>query len=184
MDKIGKYQVIGRLGEGATSVVWLAHDPFAGRDVAIKVVANSVFSEGERGKLARKLFVTEASLAGKLNHPHIVQIYDAAADADPSYIVMEYVPGGTLEAYCAADRLLPLADVVEMIFKCSRALDFAYRLGVIHRDLKPANILRGGTSGTDVKISDFGAAITTSSDQTAVSGIGSPAYMSPQQVQD
>ena len=184
MDKIGKYQVIRKLGEGATSVVYMAHDPFADRDVAIKVVANSVFSEGERGKLARKLFVTEASLAGKLVHPHIAQIYDAAADADPSYIVMEYVAGGTLEPYCAPDRLLPLADVVEMIFKCSRALDFAYRLGVIHRDLKPANILRCGASGSDVKISDFGAAITTSSDQTAIAGIGSPAYMSPQQVQD
>ena len=184
MDKIGKYQVIRKLGEGATSVVYMAHDPFAARDVAIKVVANSVFSEGERGKLARKLFVTEASLAGKLVHPHIAQIYDAAADADPSYIVMEYVAGGTLEPYCAPDRLLPLADVVEMIFKCSRALDFAYRLGVIHRDLKPANILRSGASGSDVKISDFGAAITTSSDQTAIAGIGSPAYMSPQQVQD
>jgi serine/threonine protein kinase len=184
MDRIGKYQVIEKLGEGATSVVYLAHDPFAARNVAIKVVANSVFSEGERGKLARKLFVTEASLAGKLNHPHIVQIYDAVADADPSYIVMEYVPGGTLEPYCAPDRLLPLSDVVEMVFKCSRALDFAYRMGVIHRDLKPANILRGGASGTDVKISDFGAALTTSSDQTAVTGIGSPAYMSPQQVQD
>jgi serine/threonine protein kinase len=97
---------------------------------------------------------------------------------------MEYVAGGTLEPYCAPDRLLPLADVVEMIFKCSRALDFAYRLGVIHRDLKPANILRSGASGSDVKISDFGAAITTSSDQTAIAGIGSPAYMSPQQVQD
>ena len=184
MDKIGKYQVIKKLGEGATSVVYMAHDPFAARDVAIKVVANSVFSEGERGKLARKLFVTEASLAGKLVHPHIAQIYDAAADADPSYIVMEYVAGGTLEPYCAPERLLPLADVVEMIFKCSRALDFAYRLGVIHRDLKPANILRCGASGSDVKISDFGAAITTSSDQTAIAGIGSPAYMSPQQVQD
>ena len=184
MDKIGKYQVIRKLGEGATSVVYMAHDPFADRDVAIKVVANSVFSEGERGKLARKLFVTEASLAGKLVHPHIAQIYDAAADADPSYIVMEYVAGGTLEPYCAPERLLPLADVVEMIFKCSRALDFAYRLGVIHRDLKPANILRCGASGSDVKISDFGAAITTSSDQTAIAGIGSPAYMSPQQVQD
>ena len=184
MEKIGKYQIIRKLGEGATSIVWLAHDPFSERDVAIKVVANSVFSEGERGKLARKLFVTEASLAGKLNHPHIVQIYDAAADADPSYIIMEYVPGGTLEAYCTPDRLLPLADVIEIIFKCSRALDFAYRLGVIHRDLKPANILRGGDTGTDVKISDFGAAISTSSDQTAISGIGSPAYTSPQHVKD
>ncbi|MBX3646532.1 MAG: serine/threonine-protein kinase [Rhodocyclaceae bacterium] len=184
MDKIGKYQIFKKLGEGATSVVYLANDPFAERDVAIKVMAGNVFSEGERGKLARKLFVTEASLAGKLNHPHIVQIYDAAADADPSYIVMEYVAGGTLEPYCTPDKLLPLVDVVEMVFKCSRALDFAYRLGVIHRDLKPANILRGGDSGTDVKISDFGAAITTSSDQTAIAGIGSPAYMSPQQVQD
>ena len=184
MEKIGKYEIIRTLGEGATSVVYLAHDPFAERDVAIKVVANSVFAEGEHGKLARKLFVTEASLAGKLTHPHIVQIYDAAADADPSYIVMEYVTGGTLEPYCAPERLLPLSDVVEMIFKCTRALDFACRLGVIHRDLKPANILRVGDAGSDVKISDFGAALTTSSDQTAVAGIGSPAYMSPQQVRD
>ncbi len=184
MDKIGKYQIIKKLGEGATSVVWLAHDPFAERDVAIKVVASSVFSDGEHSKIARNLFVTEASLAGKLVHPHIVQIYDAVADADPSYIVMEYVAGGTLEPFCTPDKLLPMADLVEMIFKCSRALDFAYRHGVIHRDLKPANILRGGTSGTDVKISDFGAALSASSDQTAVAGIGSPAYMSPEQVKD
>ena len=184
MDKIGKYQVIRKLGEGATSVVWLGHDPFADRDVAIKVVASSVFSGGEHGKIARNLFVTEASLAGKLVHPHIVQIYDAVADADPSYIVMEYVAGGTLEPYCTPDRLLPMVDLVEMIFKCTRALDFAYRLGVIHRDLKPANILRAGSSGSDVKISDFGAALSASSDQTAVAGIGSPAYMSPQQVKD
>ncbi|MEZ5615659.1 MAG: serine/threonine-protein kinase [Rhodocyclaceae bacterium] len=184
MDKIGKYQVIRKLGEGATSVVYLAHDPFADRDVAIKVVASSVFSEGEHGKIARNLFVTEASLAGKLEHPHIVQIYDAVADADPSYIVMEYVAGGTLEPYCTPGKLLPMVDLVEMIFKCTRALDFAYRLGVIHRDLKPANILRAGSSGSDVKISDFGAALSASSDQTAVAGIGSPAYMSPQQVKD
>ena len=184
MDKIGKYQVIKKLGEGATSIVWLGHDPFADRDVAIKVVASSVFSGGEHGKIARNLFVTEASLAGKLVHPHIVQIYDAVADADPSYIVMEYVAGGTLEPYCTPDRLLPMVDLVEMIFKCTRALDFAYRLGVSHRDLKPANILRAGSSGSDVKISDFGAALSASSDQTAVAGIGSPAYMSPQQVKD
>ena len=184
MDKIGKYQIIKKLGEGATSVVWLGHDPFADRDVAIKVVASSVFSGGEHGKIARNLFVTEASLAGKLVHPHIVQIYDAVADADPSYIVMEYVAGGTLEPYCTPDRLLPMVDLVEMIFKCTRALDFAYRLGVIHRDLKPANVLRAGSSGSDVKISDFGAALSASSDQTAVAGIGSPAYMSPQQVKD
>jgi hypothetical protein len=95
---------------------------------------------------------------------------------------MEFVPGGTLEPYVRQDNLLPVADVIEMVFKCSRALDFAHRLGVIHRDLKPANILR--SEGTDVKISDFGAALTVSADTTQVSGIGSPAYMSPQQVME
>jgi serine/threonine protein kinase len=170
---------------GATSsVVYLAHDPFAGARRRHQGGGQQRLLRRRARQAGAKLFVTEASLAGKLVHPHIVQIFDAAADADPSYIVMEYVPGGTLEPFCAPDNLLPLGRLVEMIFKCTRALDFAYRLGVIHRDIKPANILRGGTSGSDVKISDFGAAITTSSDQTQVAGIGSPAYMSPQQVQD
>jgi len=182
MEKLGKYEIIKKIGEGATATVFLGHDPFTGRDVAIKAVRASVFSDGEGGKISKKLFITEASLAGKLVHPHIVQIFDAVADSDPSYIVMEYVAGGTLEAHTKPETLLPVPDVVEMIFKCSRALDFAHRLGVIHRDLKPANILHAG--GTDVKISDFGAALTVSSDQTQVSGIGSPAYMSPQQVME
>ncbi|RLJ62085.1 protein kinase domain-containing protein [Sulfurisoma sediminicola] len=182
MDKLGKYEIIKKLGEGATATVFLGHDPFTGRDVAIKAVRASVFADGEGGKISRNLFITEASLAGKLVHPHIVQIFDAVADSDPSYIVMEYVAGGTLERFTKPESLLPVPDVVEMIFKCSRALDFAHRLGVIHRDLKPANILHA--EGTDVKISDFGAALTISSDQTQVSGIGSPAYMSPQQVME
>jgi len=182
MEKLGKYEIIKKLGEGATATVFLGRDPFTQREVAIKAVRASVFADGEGGKISKNLFITEASLAGKLVHPHIVQIHDAVADADPSYIVMEYVAGGTLEPYTKPDTLLPVADVVEMIFKCSRALDFAHRFGVIHRDLKPANILRA--EGTDVKISDFGAALTVSSDQTQVSGIGSPAYMSPQQVME
>jgi serine/threonine protein kinase len=187
VERIGKYEVIRKLGAGATATVWLARDPFAGRDVAIKAVNAAAFDNGEHdGQIARKLFVTEASLAGKLVHPHIVQIYDAVANADPSYIVMEYVAGGTLEAWSTPDRLLPLPDVVEMIFKCSRALEFAQRIGVIHRDLKPANILRTGDQdgATDVKISDFGAALMLSADSTQLTGIGSPAYMSPQQVKE
>ncbi|MBL8492238.1 MAG: protein kinase [Rhodocyclaceae bacterium] len=190
MDQLGKYQIIKPLGRGATATVYLGHDPFTDRDVAVKAVDPGAFADGESGKLSRKLFITEASLAGKLNHPHIVQIYDAVVGnekkGEPSYIVMEYVPGGTLEPYAVPGKLLPVADVVEMIFKCTRALDFAHRLGVIHRDLKPANILRGSEDGegTDVKISDFGAALTVSSDQTQVAGIGSPAYMSPQQVKE
>jgi serine/threonine protein kinase len=95
---------------------------------------------------------------------------------------MEYVAGGTLEQFCRSDNLLPVERLVEIIFKCTRALDYAFRMGITHRDIKPANILLAG--GTDIKISDFGSAIMTSGDTTQVSGIGSPAYMSPQQVKE
>ena len=181
--KLGKYDLISKLGEGATSTVYLGRDPFAQRDVAIKVASPGILRDPEKGKLYSNLFLNEASLIGKLNHPHIVQIYDAVVTEDLCYIVMEYVAGGTLEAHTERDTLLPVDRVVELIFKCTRALDFAYRLGITHRDIKPANILLAGES--DIKISDFGAAITNArSDRTVISGIGSPAYMSPQQVQE
>jgi len=188
MEKIGKYDVIRELGRGATSTVYLGHDSFAGRQVAIKLAFPEVLKDPERGKLYSHLFLNEASLAGKLNHPHIVQIFDAVVDESQAYIVMEYVSGGTLEDFCDPARLLPVERVVEIIFKCTRALDFAFRLGITHRDIKPANILlaesgAGGFSG-DIKISDFGAALTAGADRTQVSGIGSPAYMSPQQVKE
>ena len=116
-----------------------------------------------------------------------MQIFDAVIGDDQSYIVMEYVPGGTLEQFCSPRNLLPLNRMVEMIFKCTRALEYANRLGITHRDIKPANILlaKEGNTG-DIKISDFGAALMTGTDQsqTQVSGVGSPAYMSPQQVRD
>jgi serine/threonine protein kinase len=183
MEQIGKYEIKAKLGEGATSEVYLCHDPFANRDVAVKVVYEERLKElGDAGRLYRKLFVTEASLAGKLQHPHIVEIYDAVVDPKMSYIVMEYVPGGTLEAFCDKNNLLPINKIVEIIFKCTRALDFANRMGITHRDIKPANILL--SSAADIKISDFGAALTAGSDQTQISGIGSPAYMSPQQIKE
>ena len=182
MEKIGKYQVVRKLGEGATSEVYLCHDPFAGREVAIKVVFPDALGDDENRNLFRKLFITEASLAGKLTHPHIVQIYDAVVDEGISYVVMEYVDGGTLEPHCNANALLPVEKIVEIVFKCTRALDFANRAGVIHRDIKPANILLHGE--TDIKISDFGSALITTSMATQVSGIGSPAYMSPQQIKE
>jgi hypothetical protein len=126
--------------------------------------------------------VTEASLAGKLSHPHIVSIFDAAVEGESSYIVMEYVAGGTLERHTTVSLLLPVNQVLEIAFKCCKALDFAYRHGVIHRDIKPANILL--TEDGDIKISDFGAALVTSTESTQVSGVGSPAYMSPQQLKE
>jgi len=181
-ERIGKYPVVRKLGEGATSEVYLCHDPFANRDVAIKLVFADAFDDPERGRLFRKLFVTEASLAGKLQHPHICQIFDAVAEDRDHYIVMEYVDGGTLEKYCQPTNLLPVEKIVEIIFKCTRALDFAQKMGITHRDMKPANILQCGD--TDVKITDFGAALIASGETTQVSAIGSPAYMSPQQVKE
>ncbi|HTQ78344.1 MAG TPA: serine/threonine-protein kinase [Burkholderiales bacterium] len=180
--QIGKYPVERLLGSGATSEVYLCHDTFAKRNVAVKVVSTELFNDPERGKLYKKLFVTEASLAGKLQHPHICQIYDAVADEALHYIVMEYVDGGTLERFCAPEHLLPIERVVEIVFKCTRALEFAHKMGITHRDIKPANILHTGEN--DVKITDFGAALIATGESTQISAIGSPAYMSPQQVKE
>jgi serine/threonine protein kinase len=180
--RIGKYEILGELGRGATSVVYRAYDPFQDREVAIKAVYPEALGDTEHGRRYRKLFVAEASLAGKLAHPHIAAIYDAVADEAESYIVMEYVDGSTLEPHARVESLLPLPRVLEIIYKCARALDYAAREGVIHRDIKPANILLSGD--TDIKISDFGAALNTASDTTQITGIGSPAYMSPEQVRE
>src|SRR5262245_44668191 len=132
--------------------------------------------------MTHKAFVTEASLAGKLNHPHIVDIYDAVVEPDVSYLVMEYVPGVTLDAHSDVDTLLPLGKVVEIIFKCVRALEYAFQNGVIHRDIKPGNIMLSQTGET--KVGDFGASFQARHGQetTQITGIGSPAYMSPEQI--
>ena len=191
-QRIGKYEIRRKLGEGATSTVYLGFDPFANREVAIKLIFPEVLKDKERGRMYRHLLVNEASLAGKLSHPHIAQIFDAVLTDEQSYVVMEYVAGGTLEPYCSPQTLLPVERIVEIIFKCTRALDFANRLGITHRDIKPANILQVrpadgvSSAGGDIKISDFGAALMTGADQTQtqVSGVGSPAYMSPEQVRD
>jgi serine/threonine protein kinase len=179
INKIGKYEVVGKLGDGATSTVFLARDAFNDREVAIKLVSQHALKDENRGQLLHHLFLTEASLAGKLTHPHIVEIYDAVADEDNAYIVMEYVAGGTLQRFARADNLLALGDVIEVIYKCARALDFASQLGVIHRDIKPANILV--KDNTDIKITDFGSAALLMTERTVVDGIGTPAYMSPEQ---
>ncbi len=124
------------------------------------------------------MFLNEASLAGKLHHPHIVQIFDAVVEDEFSYIVMEFVEGGTLEKFCEPGSLLDPAEVAEIIFKCVRALAFAQRLGLTHRDIKPGNILH--VDGTDIKIADFGASINKVSDRTVITNVGSPAYMAPE----
>jgi eukaryotic-like serine/threonine-protein kinase len=180
-EHIGKYPLLREIGAGATSKVYLARDPFAERDVAIKVFLFDKDADGEQERMKHKSFIAEASLAGKLAHPHIVEILDAVVEPGRSYLVMEYVPGTTLEAHADVSRLLPVSKVVEIIFKCIRALEYAHRHGVIHRDIKPGNILLSETGET--KVSDFGASFQQKlQDTTQINGVGSPAYMSPEQV--
>ena len=112
MEHVANYPVVRKLGEGATSEVFLCQDPFRGREVAVKRIFPEALRDPMRGRVFRKVFFTEASLAGKLIHPHIAQIFDAGIGEDSGYIVMEYVPGGTMERFCAPESLLPVEQVL------------------------------------------------------------------------
>jgi eukaryotic-like serine/threonine-protein kinase len=187
---IGRYQVLQRLGEGATSDVFLARDAFQGADVAIKRMrAWAAPADAPGSDFSQRFFSAEAALAGRLNHPNVVRILDAvAADVSETapYLVMEYVPGVTLKHFCRADRLLPLDQIVELGFKCAMALSYVYRQGVIHRDVKPANLLAvldAAGQVVDVKVSDFGSALNLHADATQIHRVGSLAYMPPEQIE-
>ncbi len=178
---IGKFQIKKMIGRGATASVYLAEDPFSNHEVAIKIAHRNIFSDPVNGMRFKKMFLNEASLAGKLRHPNIVSVFDAGTEHDMHYIVMEYASGETLKTYCQQDRLLPVNDVIEIAFKCCNALEYAFTNGMIHRDIKPANLLL--TGGTDVKITDFGTALLADSDLTQViEAVGTPSYMSPEQI--
>ena len=183
-DKIGKYAIINEVGRGSTGVVYLSHDPYYGRDVAIKVYNMETGGDEERARVARKMFLSEAHMVGMLQHPNILPIYDAGEENGHCYIVTEHVHGArTLNAYCRPDNLLRVDDVVELMFKCAKALNYAHSRGVIHRDIKPSNIML--TTNNDVRIIDFGIALVQDSDISSIQGIaGSPSYMSPEQVQN
>ena len=182
--QIGKYRVKAKLGEGATSEVFLATDPFRGIDVAIKRVRLGLLPDSRETHFQQRFFAAEAALVGRLEHPNVVQIIDAVADTDAPYLVMEYVPGVTLRRYCRADALLPLAQVIEIGFKCAMALGYCYRQGLIHRDVKPANLLVNldGDRISDVKVTDFGSVFNLGADHTQIYRVGSLAYMSPEQL--
>jgi len=186
VKRIGKYEIVRELGSGATSRVYLALDQFNNQQVALKLFNPDQMRDAPRANAYRKLLLTEASLAGKLSHPHIVKIFDAVLDGELNYMAMEYVEGETLEKCAEVDHLLPIGTVAEIIYKCGNALEYAQRQGVIHRDIKPANILM--QVGGDIKITDFGAALIesqhVSQQLTHVTGVGSPAYMSPEQIQE
>jgi tRNA A-37 threonylcarbamoyl transferase component Bud32 len=182
--RIGKYNVVSRLGEGATSEVFLAVDAFNHRNVAIKRVRADTGAESVENHYRSHFFAAEAALVGKLQHPNVVQIHDAVDDPVQPYLVMEYVAGVTLRRFCRPDGLLALDQIVEIGFKCAMALSYVARHGLIHRDVKPANILAVMADGqvADIKITDFGSAFDARSDRTQVFRVGSLAYMSPEQL--
>jgi len=180
--QVGKYDVQKLLGKGATGTVYLAKDTFTGNEVALKTIEPEVFRDPEFGTVYRSQFLNEASLAGKLRHPHIVAILDAVALEESGYIAMELVTGGDLSQHVNPEALLPVGDVLQIGFKCCGALDYAFREGIVHRDIKPANIMIA--QGTEPKIADFGAAYLRKSQVVQTATMGSPYYMSPEQIQD
>ncbi len=185
-EKLGKYEVIEEIDRGSMGVVYLGHDPYINRPVALKVAFLDELNDPESGERYRKMFFNEAHTAGLLMHPNVINIFDAGVDEDNCYIVMEYIEGGkTLKEHCSSDSLLPVDKVVEIIFKCAKALDYAQRQGVVHRDIKPSNILF--TPDQDVKIGDFSIARIYNAETTSTQTggmMGSPRYMSPEQIRE
>jgi len=181
-DKIGKYDIINEIGTGSTGTVYLSHDPYFRRDVAIKVYDVEADEDPQRAKIARKMFFNEAHMVGMLQHPNILPIYDAGEEGGQYYVVMEHIQGArTLEVYCKPDNLLRIDDVIKIVYKCAKALHYAHKRGVIHRDIKPSNIML--TTDNDVRIIDYGIAILKDADISRIEGIaGSPSYMSPEQI--
>jgi serine/threonine protein kinase len=182
-ERIGKYVVINEVGQGSTGRVFLSHDPYYGRDVAIKLYNIDSEEDEQKARVTRKMFFNEAQMMGRLQHPNILPIYDAGEENGCYYVVTEHVHGArTLNAYCRPDNLLRIDDVVEILFKCAKGLHYAHGRGVVHRDVKPSNIML--TLDNDVRIIDFGIAIIKDSSVSRIEGIaGSPSYMSPEQVQ-
>ena len=179
-ENIGKYRIIAKLGSGSTGNVFRAHDPFRKVDVAIKVFDPRAF-EDSGDELTRTGFFAEAALLGKLDHPHVVRVFDAATGPVDYYIVSEFVPGGTLEDFTAHGRLMDIEPALDVIFKCVKALQYLHANGVTHRDIKPDNVFVG--DGTNVKLGDFGASTISGLRFSQAVMMGSPFYMSPERLE-
>ena len=182
VENVGRYEIIEKLGQGSMGVVYLGRDPYINRKVGIKISRPASNVVGKRIDKYRERFFIEAQSAGRLMHPNIVAIYDAGMHKDFCYITMEFIEGPTLVEFCNEDNLMPVSRVASFIFHACQALDYAHQKGVVHRDIKPSNIMLN--QNEDIKITDFGIA-HIKSDQTASKGlIGSPSYMSPEQVKE
>jgi serine/threonine protein kinase len=183
MDRIGRYKIVRELGRGAMGVVYHAIDPNIGRPVAIKTIQlGGVRKPEEQERLRERLF-REARSAGMLSHPGIVTIYDVEQQGELAYIAMEFVDGPTLDHLLSQPEPLPSSRMFSILAQTAAALDYAHSKGIVHRDIKPANIMIAG--GGAAKITDFGIAKITASEQFTMTGsiVGTPHYMSPEQVQ-
>jgi len=179
---LGRYEVEKELGKGAMGVVYLGRDPKINRVVAIKTMALANEFEGDELTEIKERFFREAETAGRLNHPNIVTIYDAGEEHDLAYIAMEFLHGHDLARYVKPDALLPIPKVINIVFKAALALHYAHQHNVVHRDIKPANIMYEPDSST-IKITDFGIARITDASKTKTGTVlGTPTYMSPEQV--
>jgi serine/threonine protein kinase len=185
LEHIGRYQIVGELGAGAMSRVYLAHDPNLDRQIALKVVLKGwTLDTREQAELESR-FLLEARAVGKLSHPGIVRVYDAASDQQTGlpYIAMEWVQGRSLRSHLEEKGRLSGARTMEILAQVARALDYAHSNGRVHRDIKPSNILIEKEGRP--KVSDFGVAkIMTETHTTSGHVLGTPAYMSPEQVRD
>ena len=179
---LGRYQVEKELGKGAMGVVYLGKDPKINRVVAIKTLALKEEFEADELEEVKERFFREAETAGRLNHPNIVTIYDAGEEHDLAYIAMEFLKGHDLARYTKFDSLLPIAKVINIVHKSALALDYAHQANIVHRDIKPANIMFDPDT-SEVKITDFGIARITDSSKTKTGTVlGTPTYMSPEQL--
>ncbi len=179
---LGRYEVEKELGKGAMGVVYLGKDPKISRTVAIKTMALASEFEGDELQEAKERFFREAETAGRLTHPNIVTIYDAGEEHDLAYIAMEFLKGKDLVPYVKQPNLLPPDRVLSIVERVADALGYAHSMGVVHRDIKPANIMYEPESDT-AKVTDFGIARVTDSSKTKTGMVlGTPSYMSPEQL--
>ncbi len=179
---LGRYQVEKELGKGAMGVVYLGRDPKIGRVVAIKTMALAQEFEAEELAEVKERFFREAETAGRLSHPNIVTIYDAGEEQDLCYIAMELLKGKDLVPFTKPGNLLPTAKVISIVARVADALGYAHKQNIVHRDIKPANIMYEPDSDM-VKVADFGIARITDSSRTKTGMVlGTPSYMSPEQL--
>lgn len=173
-----RFDLKRELGRGGMGEVHLAYDQFLQRDVAIKLARLAMLEDQEDGHRHRRMWLNETRLAGKLHHPHVVELYESGVTDEFGYLVMEYLPGGTLKEFTAPGKLLAAEAVIEIVYKVCNALDYANTFGLLHRDIKPANILLADAHTP--KVSDFGTCYFADAEETQVLDVGTLPFIPPE----